>query len=100
MSLQKNVSPDSNTVTLVIDGMFDLSIQSEFRTAYESESSTAKYILDLRSTDYMDSAAFGMLLVFRDYAGGDKSEIFIKNANDDIKKTFVMLQFDRMFKIE
>ena len=100
MGLHKQVSHDSETVTLRIDGMFDLSLQSEFRNAYETEGKSSKYILDLRDTEYMDSAAFGMLLVFRDYAGGDQSNIDIRNANEDIKKSFVMLQFDRMFNIE
>jgi len=100
MGLQKQVSPDSQSVTLQIDGMFDLSLQAEFRASYEAEGKSCKYILDLRDTEYMDSAAFGMLLVFRDYAGGDKSDIYIKNANEDIKKSFVMLQFDRMFNVE
>lgn len=100
MGLQKQTSSDSKTVTISIDGMFDLSVQADFRNAYESEASTAKFILDMRNAEYMDSAAFGMLLVFRDYAGGDKSDIVIKNTNDDIKKSFVMLQFDRMFNIE
>ncbi|VAW99217.1 hypothetical protein MNBD_GAMMA21-2702 [hydrothermal vent metagenome] len=99
MSLQKQKSSDGGAVTIKISGMFDLSIQSEFRDAYESEQGARKYILDMRDTEYMDSSAFGMLLVFRDHVGGESADILIANANDDIKKSFEMLQFDRMFKI-
>ena len=99
MSLQKKMSPDNSTMTIRISGMFDLSVQGDFRDAYESGDSVNKYILDMCDTEYMDSAAFGMLLVFRDHVGGDDSNIEIENANEDIKKSFSMLQFDRMFKI-
>ena len=100
MPLMKNVSSDTTTVTLTIEGMFDLSIQQDFRKAYEEEDKSKHYIIDMRSTEYMDSAAFGMLLVFRDYLGGDKANVVIKNASDDIKRSFEILQFDRMFNFE
>lgn len=99
MSVQKNISHDKSTVTIRIDGMFDLSVQSSFRSAYEETGPSKKYVIDMRNTEYMDSAAFGMLLVFRDYVGGDKAEINIINANDDIVKSFKMLHFDRMFRL-
>lgn len=99
MNVTSHVSPDKNTVTIRIDGMFDLSVQSNFRSAYERIGPSKKYVIDMRNTEYMDSAAFGMLLVFRDYIGGDKAEVSIINANSDIIKSFKMLHFDRMFKI-
>ena len=99
MSLQKQTSADNSVMTIRINGMFDLSVQSEFREAYESGQGVKKFVLDMRETEYMDSAAFGMLLVFRDHVGGDSADISIENANENIKKSFSMLQFDRMFKI-
>lgn len=99
MSLQKYVSNDAKTVTITIDGMFDLSLQGDFRKAYEESGSQVNYVIDLRATDYMDSSAFGMLLVFKDYVGGDNASISIVNTSDDLKKSFSMLQFDRMFNV-
>jgi anti-anti-sigma factor len=99
MSLTKHVSRDANTVTITIDGMFDLSLQGDFRRAYEESGKSMKYVIDLRDTDYMDSSAFGMLLVFKDYVGGDHADISIVNTSDDLKKSFSMLQFDRMFNV-
>ena len=100
MSIQKHISPDQSTVTIRIDGMFDLSVQSLFRKMYEESGPSKKYILDMRDTEYMDSAAFGMLLVFRDHIGGDNSDITIINASDDIARSFKMLHFDRMFHLQ
>ena len=65
MSLRKHVSGDEKTVTITIDGMFDLSLQGDFRKAYEEYGKQMRYVIDLRDTDYMDSSAFGMLLVFK-----------------------------------
>lgn len=100
MGLQKAISPDNVTLTIKVDGTFDLSQQATFRSAYENDGKKhSRYVIDMRSADYMDSAAFGMLLVLRDYAGGDKADIAIVNANNDIKKSFKLLNFDRLFKI-
>lgn len=99
MSLKKHVSGDAKTVTITIDGMFDLSMQSDFRKAYEENEASMRYVIDLRNTNYMDSSAFGMLLVFKDYVGGDNADISIVNTSNDIKKSFSMLQFDRIFSV-
>jgi len=100
MPLKKTVSSDSKVVTISIEGMFDLSVQQDFRKAYKDEDKSKSFIIDMGRTEYLDSAAFGMLLVFRDYLGGDKAVVAIKNANNDVKKTFEILQFDRMFTFE
>lgn len=99
MSLKKHISSDTRTVTITIDGMFDLSLQGDFRKAYEENGNAVKYVIDLQNTDYMDSSAFGMLLVFKDYVGGENADISIVNTSDDLKKSFSMLQFDRMFNV-
>lgn len=99
MSLKKHISGDEGTVTISIEGMFDLSLQGDFRKAYEGDHKNTKYVIDLRKTNYMDSSAFGMLLVFKDYVGGENAVIRIVNASDDLKKTFSMLQFDRIFDV-
>lgn len=99
MSLKKHVSSDEKTVTITIDGMFDLSMQGDFRKAYEASGNSMRYVIDLRNTDYMDSSAFGMLLVFKDYVGGDNADISIINTSEDIRRSFSMLQFDRIFSV-
>ena len=100
MGLRRHVSPDESTITIKIEGVFDLSVQSDFRVAYEQGAKAQKYIIDMSDTEYMDSAAFGMLLVFRDYVGGDDADISITHVNENIRKSFSMLQFDRMFRLD
>lgn len=99
MSLTKSVSADGKSVTIKINGRFDFSVHQEFREAYSANTSANRYVLDFSNTEYIDSAACGMLLVFRDAVGGNNANIDIVNANSDIVKTLSMLQFHKMFKI-
>lgn len=99
MSLTKSVSADGKTVTIKINGRFDFSVHQEFRDAYSANLNASRYVLDFSNTEYIDSAACGMLLVFRDAVGGNNANIDIVNANADIVKTLSMLQFHKMFKI-
>ncbi|MBI3560418.1 MAG: STAS domain-containing protein [Gammaproteobacteria bacterium] len=99
MNQQVNSSYQGNVLTIRIDGTFDLSKQAAFRQSYEmAPNKPSSYVVDMRTVEYMDSAAFGMLLVLRDYAGGDKANISIINMSSVIKKSFSLLNFDRLFK--
>lgn len=100
MGLMRSVSADGKVVTIKINGRFDFSVHQDFRAAYEtSASNQPNYVLDMANTEYMDSAACGMLLVFRDAVGGNHADISIVNANHEIVSTLSMLQFHKMFKI-
>lgn len=100
MRLTKQVSDDGKTLTIRIQGRFDFSLHQEFRQAYESCPGAVRYVIDLGATEYIDSAACGMLMVLRDTAGGDQADISIVKCNPPIKKTLAMLQFHRLFKID
>jgi len=99
MALSKNVSSDGKVVTIKISGRFDFSTHQEFRDAYSGSTNAQCYVLDMGNTDYLDSAACGMLLVFRDSVGGNNADISIVNTAPEIQKTLSMLQFNKLFKI-
>lgn len=100
MALTRNISADGKVVTIKINGRFDFSVHQEFREAYDANCGKASdFVLDLANTEYIDSAACGMLLVFRDAVGGNNANISIANANHEIVRTLTMLQFHKMFKI-
>lgn len=100
MALSRSISADGKTVTIRVNGRFDFSAHQEFRDAYSGDANTANtYVLDFSNTEYIDSAACGMLLVFRDSVGGNQANISIINAKPDIQKTLSMLQFNKLFKI-
>ena len=56
-------------------------------------------MVDLKEATYVDSSALGMLLLLRDHAGGDSSEIRVINSNPDVLKIFNISNFDKLFDI-
>ncbi|MNH48012.1 hypothetical protein D3C79_1115530 [compost metagenome] len=55
--------------------------------------------MDLREATYLDSSALGMLLMLRDYIGGDESQIRVVNTNSDVRKILAISNFDKLFDI-
>jgi len=101
MAITSTVSPDGSQVTIHIQGRFDFSSHQEFRNAYEKLSGApAQYRVDLQGTTYLDSSALGMLLLLRDYAGGENSNIQIINCSVDVKKILLISNFEQLFQIE
>ncbi|MBD3670683.1 MAG: STAS domain-containing protein [Gammaproteobacteria bacterium] len=102
MSIHTQVSQDPPTVTISISGQFNAMLHREFRDAYKGrlENPTkGHYIVDLGKTEYMDSAALGMLLLLHEYAGGKSARVTIRNANQFIRDVLEIAKFDKMFDI-
>jgi anti-anti-sigma factor len=101
MSILSSASPDGKELTIRIKGRFDFSTHQDFRSAYESPSSSPdSYVVDLREATYLDSSALGMLLLLRDHAGGDGSRVRIINCNPDVKKILAISNFEQLFTIQ
>ena len=78
MGVQSDFNNSEKELTIKVNGRFDFSSHQEFRDAYEKvASSVDTYNVDLSGTSYLDSSALGMLLLLRDHAGGDKSNVKI-----------------------
>jgi len=98
MSISSNVN--GTELNIAISGRFDFSAHQEFRRSYEEASpKPSSYVIDLKDTTYLDSSALGMLLLLRDYAGGDSADITISNCNNDVKKILTISNFEQLFKI-
>lgn len=100
MSVGSHLSADGKVLTITINGRFDFSAHQAFRDSYEKLTPAPSEILvDMVDTTYLDSSALGMLLLLRDHAGGDSSNITLSNCNDDIKKILTISNFEQLFKI-
>jgi len=53
----------------------------------------------LDSTEYLDSSALGMLLLLREHAGGESSNIRISKASPEVKKILEVANFEKLFNI-
>ena len=100
MGITTNLSDDGAELDIAMDGRFDFSLHQDFRSAYESLGpEVASYIINMRTTTYLDSSALGMLLLLRDHAGGDHARIQIVNCNTDVKKILSISNFEQLFDI-
>lgn len=103
MGVKGELSENNTTVTISVDGRFDFSLHKDFRDAYTNLSNNGnitKYIINLSATNYMDSSALGMLLLLREYAGGESSDIEVTGCNAEIKEILEISNFDRLFRIK
>lgn len=94
-----SASSDGQTQEIKISGRFDFSVQSEFRQAYENTPPSNLFVLDFSEAEYMDSSALGMLLLLRDYAGGEDARIEIKNPRPEIRNILEISNFQKLFKV-
>ena len=100
MSISSHVSDDGKTITIKVDGRFDFSVHRDFRSAYSQlEPAQSNYVIDLTRTEYMDSAALGMLLVLRERAGNDPSKVKLVGCKPEIQQILDISRFDQLFTI-
>ncbi|WP_020209471.1 STAS domain-containing protein [Gilvimarinus chinensis] len=100
MTVTSTLSGDGSELQVVIKGRFDFSSHQDFRGTYENlPQKPSRYIIDMQDTAYLDSSALGMLLLLRDYAGGDNSDIQIINTSADVKRILTISNFEQLFSI-
>ncbi len=94
-------STNGNELKIQVEGRFDFSAHQEFRDAYEkADAGVSMYVIDMANATYLDSSALGMLLLLRDHAGGDNSNVKIVNCNPDVRKILTISNFEQLFAIE
>jgi anti-anti-sigma factor len=100
MTIDTKISNDGKNVTISVAGKFDFQLYDAFRSAYsDTNGPGAEYIVDFSKTNYLDSSALGMLLLLREHAGGESSNITISRASADVKKSLDVANFEKLFKV-
>ena len=100
MSLEKQLSADDKVLTIYMEDKFDFGKVQDFRDAYLSAPDSVRTIVvDLSSTEYMDSSALGMLLNMQKTLA-DKIEKFkIVNSRPQVSKILKISRFDKKFEM-
>ncbi|MFW0758827.1 STAS domain-containing protein [Pseudomonas sp. H11T01] len=98
MSVVSEVSQDGQKLTISIKGRFDFGKHQEFCNSYKDYKPNS-VVVDLKEATYLDSSALGMLLLLRDHAGGEESEISVINSSMDVRKILAISNFDKLFDI-
>lgn len=97
MTISASVTNDGKSVYITVNGRFDVQSHNDFRGCYRNQKPEAVYTIDLSATDYIDSSALGMLLLLREFAGGDRANISITGCSEGIKNIFSLTNFNRLF---
>jgi len=101
VSITTKVSETDKEMTMVLGERFDFSCHGDFRSAYQSIDPTQYAItIDFTKTDYIDSAALGMLLVLRERAGGDRANITLKSCQSSVQQILDITHFEELFKFK
>lgn len=99
MSISVIQDDKAKVATISLIGSFDFSLFNDFREAYSDlNGAFDRYVIDMSSVEYLDSAALGMLLSMRN-AIPDNQEIELQGANAFIKNILMISRFDKRFKI-
>ncbi|MGR9114518.1 MAG: STAS domain-containing protein [Gammaproteobacteria bacterium] len=99
MAVQIKMNSEKNEMNIKVSGRFDFSVHQEFRKASELNTAVKAVIVDLQTTDYIDSSALGMLLILRDKVSNDRNSIRIINAKPEVKKILQIANFDQLFTV-
>lgn len=92
---------NGHCLEITVDGVFDMEIYHDFNNAYKNHLDNINcFIVNLTHTDRIDSAALGLMLLLRQNAGADKSNITLLNPNDRVMKSLKTAQFSKLFNIE
>ena len=101
MPLSVQASSDGLTVIISITERFDSTLHHDFRQAFREQGEGKRsYVIDLSQTTYIDSSALGMLLMLREYAGGDDADIKLINCSPEIRRILTISNFERIFKVD
>lgn len=83
-----------------VSGDFNFAVHQAFRAAYQRRDlKVGKYQVNLQATQSLDSSALGMLLLLRDWAGGDAPNIELMNPSAEVQKILRLANFDDLFVI-
>ena len=100
MGINMTVSDGGSKVTIAVTGKFDFQLYDEFRASYADTSGNGtEYVINLSDTEYLDSSALGMLLLLREHAGGESSNIEITQASPEVRKILDVANFGKLFKL-
>ncbi len=98
MNITVTESNDPHEVVIQVSGRFDFSCHQDFMRGYkEYPKGEKRFVVDLASTEYMDSSAMGMLLQLREHAAGDGVKLV--NGQEAVLEILRIANFDKLFQI-
>lgn len=102
MSVTSRISADGKRIDIKITGRFKYTLSQAFRDAYRSVSTAdeACYCIDLSETEYLDSAALGMLLLLREHAKAHGASVVIAHPSEQAELILKGANFEQLFRFQ
>lgn len=98
--ITSELSDDGRQLTIGVKGRFDFRLYDAFRNSYaDMRDPVQKFVVNLEGAEYMDSSALGMLLLLREHAGGDESDVQLLAPNTEVRNVLDIANFDKLFSI-
>ena len=98
--MRASLRKERDTAVIRLTGRFDFGGHREFKRCYEQalcEPAVQKIDVDLRSVDYLDSSALGMLLLLLEKAQARKLPITLLHCSGIVREILDVASFDTMF---
>ena len=100
MSITTTYSGGNSRLTIYLPETFVFSNYREFRSAYQDiPPETRTITLNLEKTEYMDSAALGMLMLLHEHCTDSNRAVEIVNFSDYVRKLLTTTQLAQYFSI-
>jgi anti-anti-sigma factor len=100
MSVETRQEDGGQTLVIAIKDNFDFNLHREFREAYRDRTDVSRFVVDLAGTEYIDSAALGMLLLLRESAHAHGAEVLIRNSAEGVQRILEIANFQKLFEIQ
>lgn len=101
MPLSADVSPDGEEVTIHVAGRFDFTSHREFLEVHRTHvGRKRRFVVDMGRAVSMDSSALGMLLLLREGAESDGTNVRITNCAEELRNLLCVARFDAIFQID
>ncbi|OSM02489.1 STAS domain-containing protein [Magnetofaba australis] len=94
------VEEQSDQTIIRIAGRFNVESLLQVNKLRPHADPNHKYIIDLSTTEFLDSSGMGMLLRLREHLKGDQHNMSIIKPKPDIRKLLEVAQFDKLFDIQ
>jgi anti-anti-sigma factor len=98
--MRASLRREGDTAVIRLRGRFDFAGHREFKRCYEgalNQPSVQQIDIDLRSVEYLDSSALGMLLLLREKAESRNMPIVLLHSSGIVREILDVASFDTMF---
>ena len=100
--MRASLRREGDTAVIRLKGRFDFAGHREFKRCYEgalNQPSVQQIDIDLRSVEYLDSSALGMLLLLRERADGAHKRVTLSNCRGAVRQVLDTANFSKLFQI-